>query len=36
MQPNATSIEQELGMSLPHRRMEAWKWSDVRQSLPES
>lgn len=30
MQPNLTAAETALGMSLPTRRDEAWKWTDVR------
>lgn len=37
MQPNSTpaltEAETILGGALPHRRMEAWKWTDVRASL---
>jgi Fe-S cluster assembly protein SufD len=33
MQPKLTSAEEILGGILPHRRMEAWKWTDVRATL---
>ena len=33
MQPKLTSAEEILGGVLPHRRMEAWKWTDVRATL---
>ncbi len=38
MLPKLTFVEQELGASLPHRRMEAWKWTDVRarETVPKS
>lgn len=32
-QPNFTPAETALGGVLPHRRMEAWKWTDVRKTL---
>ena len=33
MQPKLTSAEHALGGSLPHKRMEAWKWTDVRGNI---
>jgi Fe-S cluster assembly protein SufD len=33
MQPKFTPAEEKLGSSLPHRRMEAWKWTDVRRHV---
>ena len=30
---NRTVAEQALGLSLPHRRMEDWRWTDLRQMI---
>jgi len=35
MLPNLTDIETKLGSPLPHRRMEAWKWTDVRGAITD-
>ncbi|NNC39001.1 MAG: Fe-S cluster assembly protein SufD [Hyphomonadaceae bacterium] len=35
-QPNLTEAETRLGGALPHRRVEAWKWTDVRNSVKET
>lgn len=35
-QPNYTEAETLLGGSLPHRRVEAWKWTDVRSTVKET
>ena len=34
-QPNLTEAETRLGASLPNRRVEAWKWTDVRASVKD-
>ena len=28
-----TAAEQALGVSLPHRRMEDWRWTDLRRAI---
>jgi Fe-S cluster assembly protein SufD len=35
-QPNLTEAETLLGGSLPHRRVEAWKWTDVRAAVKDT
>lgn len=35
-QPNLTEAEALLGGSLPHRRVEAWKWTDIRAAVKET
>ena len=30
-----TEAEQALGFSLPHRRMEEWRWTDLRQLIDQ-
>ena len=35
-QPNFTDAETRLRASLPHRRVEAWKWTDVRAVVKET
>jgi len=34
-QPNLTAAETRLGGALPHRRVEAWKWTDVRARVKD-
>lgn len=35
MQPKATSEKHDIDMEFPHRRMEGWKWTDVRGKITE-
>ncbi len=30
-----TAAEQALGLALPHRRMEEWRWTDLRQMIDQ-
>ena len=31
-----TAAEQALGLALPHRRMEDWRWTDLRQMIGDT
>ena len=31
--PARTEAEESLGLNLPHRRMEDWRWTDLRQLI---